>query len=186
VSKTQAATYVPAGLALAVLLLGAHPAGADCSIAIPNVGGAAVIARPTAPVGQSFVACADGLITHIALYVGISTQASVRLGLEAGTDLLAPAFTQLGTIPTGATRILFHPGFPVTGGMLYSLSLAPISGVLYMGQIEGTTYPDGSLITVEGDVSVLQSTDLPFSVAISDAPVPARIATWGEVKFIYR
>jgi hypothetical protein len=185
-SRTRVGVVITMVFSLAGAVFGVSPLGAECRLATTNLGGSTIFATPTAPVGQSFVACQDGLITNIAVFVGLSNQPSVRLGLQPGTDLLAPTYSELGTIPPDAARIRFTPGFPVTNGMVYSLSLTPISGVLSLPLVLESSYAEGTALAVEQGVSVALESDLEFAVTISDPVVPAVVATWGALKSLYR
>jgi hypothetical protein len=170
---------------LAILLLGARPAEAQCTIDTTVPAAVAIVSTPTAPLGQSFTACQSGIVTNIAIIVSYSTRDSLLLGLQRGTDLTAPELTQLTTWVQGARRVRFTPSFPVTGGMTYSFSIAPLVGILNLGMVDG--YPDGSLLQVDQGVTVVRNGDMEFSLTISPEPVvPARVATWGRLKATYR
>jgi hypothetical protein len=164
-------------------LLAAHPVWADCQLGTPMqpIAGVIMHATPTAPLGQSFVACQDGLITGITVTFNGSTQPSVRLGLQSGTDILAPTYTE--TINVISPRMMFSPSFPVKGGEVYSLSITPASGVVRLF-LNG--YAGGTLLTVENGLVVERPADLQFLVSITDPPVPATLATWGALKSTYR
>ena len=125
--RVPARRMLIAAFALASAALTVHRVDADCEFFTPNAGGTGAIATPTSPIGQSFVACQDGIITNLAVWVGPSTVAPVRLGLQAGTDLLATDYSQMGLITPDARRVRFTTTFAVTNGMVYSLSLTPAS-----------------------------------------------------------
>jgi hypothetical protein len=173
-------------LILSVSSLDGRPVQAECKLLTTFDGGGSLIARPDEPVGQSFVACQDGLITNIAFPVGPRTQPSVTLGFGPGIDILAPTFTLVQSIAPTAQRARFEVAIPVTQGTVYAISLEPAYGVFYLREIVGTAYPDGSTIVVEQGVSVPRNSDIEFSVTITDAPVPARASTWGVIKSTYR
>ncbi len=186
--RARTPKIVIAGVALAIALATTRDAGADCAIGTPREANSTAIATPTTPVGESFVACEDGIITNLAVYVGLYTQPSFRIGLQQGIDLLHPETVVVGDIPAGATRIRVDPGFRVVAGRLYSFSVAPTSGTLRLLQITGTAYPEGSLLLVDqGIVTPRPEIDLQFSLTtMGDPPVPAVASTWGAIKSTYR
>jgi len=75
-------------------MISAGRADAQCSIDNFPDAASTIVASPTAPVGQSFVACQTGIVTNVAILVGFSTQALASLGLQSGTDLWVPAYTK--------------------------------------------------------------------------------------------
>ena len=168
-------------------ILGPGPVEAFCWISAGNPdGGANATATISAPLGQSFVPCEDGIITNITAQVGGGSGPSHILGLQTGTDLLAPIYTQAGSILPGNSRIVFNPGFPVASGVVYSFSLTPVSGVLRLIQVDPLLYAGGTMLQVVEGVSVPRPADLLFSMVISDPPVPTSIVTWGQIKSTYR
>jgi hypothetical protein len=184
--RRHAGWAIRALFALGFCICTAQRIDAECLISTPNGGGGGTFATPTSPAGQSFVACQNGFITNVAIWVGVSTQPVVTLGLQAGIDLLAPEYTATKVIPTGADRIRFTPMFPVTQGSVYSLSLTPASGSLSFAELPGSSYTEGSRIAVVGGQSVPLNTDIVFAVTITDGSVPSAAATWGKIKSIYR
>jgi hypothetical protein len=184
--RTQAGWAIRAAFALSFCFCTAPRIDAECLISTADQVGSGVFATPTAPLGQSFIACEDGMITNIAVWVGLSTLPQYRFGLRQGTDILVDDYVVTGSIPTGAQRLRFTPMYPVTKGTVYSLSLAPITGSLSLPETNGTSYPDGSTIAVVQGASVPRNTDLIFAVTITDGPVPAAAATWGKIKSTYR
>jgi len=58
--------------------------------------------------------------------------------------------------------------------------------VFFRREAAGTSYAAGTRIAVENGISVPRSTDLDFTMTISDLPVPTRVSTWGTLKAIYR
>jgi hypothetical protein len=146
------------------------------------------VATPTSPVGQSFVACQNGVITRLYAYVGVATVAPVHLGLQHGIDLASPEFVQTASFPSLSRLFDFTMSYPVTAGTLYSFSMTPSAGLIPLIQTIGTRYPDGSLIVTEQGASIPKTNlDLEFTVIFSPDPVvPTRRATWGSLKTSYR
>jgi len=103
--RRHAGWAIRALFALGFCICTAQRIDAECLISTPNGGGGGTFATPTSPAGQSFVACQNGFITNVAIWVGVSTQPVVTLGLQAGIDLLAPEYTATKVIPTGADRV---------------------------------------------------------------------------------
>ena len=184
VSRTRTGWVLAAVCSFACAVSGVSQVGAECMINNLTHGGSSVFATPTAPIGQSFVACQDGIITNVAVGIGQATLPQVRLGLQPGTDLQVDGYSLAGVIQSGASRIRFTPVFPVTKGMVYSLSMAPVTGSLMLPR--GASYTEGSLIAIVQGVSTPQDADMEFAVTITDAAVPAAAATWGRLKSIYR
>jgi hypothetical protein len=126
-------------------------------------------------------------VTDVVLGLGVGNAGPLRLGLQAGTDLLATGYSVMGTSPQFSRNVIFATSFPVTGGAEYSLSLTPMLGNIALSETEGASYPDGTLLRVLDGVTVPRQSDLRFHVVISPDPaVPAATATWGRLKSAYR
>ena len=175
-------TVVALGITLAAV-----PARAQCTIDSAQPAGLVVVAAPDAPLGQSFVACQDGIVTNVAVPIAWAVHEQIRLGLQHGTDLLAPEYTQVGLFVQGSRRIRWVTSFPVSAGQAYSLSVTPLDGALGLANAPGSAIPDGTMLAVVGGVTTGRSDDLQVTITVSPEPiVPARPATWGGLKFVYR
>ena len=100
-------------------------------------------------IGQSFLACADGEILAIWVLVNSAAGTPVTLGLQEGTGVGAPAYTQAHTLGTGPGAITLASPFPVTAGTEYSFAVFADSGAFGLRSASGDPYPDGTFFFQE-------------------------------------
>lgn len=139
-------------------------------------------ANPPEGMGQSFTACQTGAVTSITVYAWTAPTAPVTLGLQAGTNMLAPAQTQSVTLSSGFNTITLNTPFPVNNATTYSFSLLPTAGQMGLRSFTGNPYADGTALHTNGNTSTEQPLDLVFTVEISEAAVPVEAVRWGTLK----
>lgn len=178
---------LPAVPALLALVLLAPRAGAQCAVVSQQPVAAVLEIRSTQRYGESFVACQDGAIPSLTIGNAYATRPDVIVGLEPGADLTTPAYAETLAIESGFRRFRLTTPFPVEAGNVYSFSITPLVGVLGLAWLPQANYPDGTALAVVDGQTVAQDGDLEFSIFVfPNAPVPARPATWGELKAVYR
>ena len=156
---------------------------------IPLIGQPCVIDQPVidayadisgvAAVGQSFTACATGVVTAIELrFLDLQTK-SLKLQMATGTNTLSPEYTQVFEAKKfEKVLIQLTTPFPVQEYQEYAFSIVGLSdsdtsNVAYIYGYTQNPYAEGNLITeIDGGVTDYES-DLAFNLTIvENACVP--------------
>jgi hypothetical protein len=162
-------------------------ADAQCTIDPPFSISGGVSANPPGGLGQSFMACQTGVVTRISFSVLEPSSGPVRLGLQAGTDLSAPRYSQSVNLDGGSNTIVLDTPFRVTEGTVYSFGLLPTAGTIAVLYDDDGPLTEGSIIQSSPAISGPRRGDLIFRVEIEPRdPRPTTPCTWGAVKELFR
>ncbi len=128
----------------------------------------------TEAVGQSFIACGDGVVTQVVLNLTDLETTELTFNMSAGENTLTREYTQqLDVQEDGEVVVLLDTPFPVTDGETYAFSLVGVSGEDVSAVLRGASgnpYAGGVLFNIIGGVAtVFSAADLQFSVSVLPA-----------------
>ena len=182
------------GILAGFIVLAVHSpnSAADCTIdqsTCTDHGFSANVGPSPDIIGQSFTACQTGVVTSVTFNANLVTP-GLTLGLEVGTNICAPSYTQSVSAVQGSNTVVLDTPFPVTDGAVYSFGLQPSGGhsPLMLWGCGEDVYAGGIYcLCGAGHVFVpYPQFDLAFTVQITTEPTPTRANTWGSVKDLYR
>lgn len=162
--------FVSKVLLIGLLLLGYYPLiGQPCVIDQAVVDSYSDISA-NAATGQSFTACATGVVTSLEVsFLGLQTK-NLKLQMSSGTNTLNPEYTQNFTAKApGKVLIQLTTPFPVEEYEEYAFSIVGISDtniVAFINAYTANPYAEGNLITeIDGAVTHYEA-DLAFNLTI--------------------
>ena len=157
-------------LFIGVLLLGSIPLiGQPCVINQAKIDSYSDISA-TAASGQSFTACATGVVTAIEVsFLDLKTK-NLKLNMATGTNTLIPEYTQLFEAKApGKVLIQLTTPFPVEEYEEYAFSISGISDtniVAFIYAFTDNPYKEGNLITEINGINTPYEADLAFNLTI--------------------
>ena len=129
-------------------------------------------------VGQSFKACASGMVTQVKVFINGRFSSNFRFDISEGANTINPGYSQDFDARFDGDQVIFlDTPFPVIADSTYAFSVASrVAGSAGVGGIDMDVYDDGSFFSIrDGAVTVLDI-DLFFGITIDNNPTPVSVA----------